>query len=238
MVKHNNAPVHRNSNKAKPLVLITLIVVALIVALFVITKNQEDTTKESVRVIEQPSLLNQPTLGNDNAPVTLIEFGDYKCPSCKTWSERLYPQLMKEYVDTGKIKFAYINVLFHGVESELASLAAESVFDQDPEAFWKYHKAMYGAQPAQANHDESWITQESLLDMAKTIIPQIDLAKLEEDIKARKALPELNLDSALVEQYNVQLTPTIMINGIVLEDPFDYDKIKEIINRELEDNNG
>ncbi|OAB44747.1 hypothetical protein PGLA_04860 [Paenibacillus glacialis] len=67
----------------------------------------------------------------------MIEFGDYKCPSCKAWSEHLYPQLMKEYVDTSKVKFAYINVLFHGEESELASLAVESVFDQDPEAFWK-----------------------------------------------------------------------------------------------------
>ncbi|OAB40426.1 DsbA family protein [Paenibacillus antarcticus] len=235
MVKHNKKPVH-SSNKAKPLVLITLVVITLIVALFIITTKQEEKAKEPAQFSKQPSLLNQPTLGNDDASVSVIEFGDYKCPSCKSWSERIYPQLMKDYIDTGKIKFAYINVLFHGEESQLASLAAESVFAQDPQAFWTYHKALYAAQPAQANHDESWITQESVLDMAKTNIPQIDLIKLEEDIKASKALPEINIDSALVEQYNVQLTPTIMINGIVLDDPFDYNKIKELIDQELEDN--
>ncbi|MEC0094038.1 DsbA family protein [Paenibacillus macquariensis] len=236
MVKHNKEPVH-SSNKAKPLVLITLIVVILIVALFVITTKQEEKAQEPARFSEQPSLLNQPTLGKDNAPVTVIEFGDYKCPSCKSWSARIYPQLMKDYIDAGKIKFAYINVLFHGEESQLASLAAESVFTQDPKAFWTYHKALYAAQPAQANHDETWITQQSLLEMAKANIPQIDLTKLEEDVKASKSLPELNIDSTLVEQYKVQLTPTIIINGIVMDDPFDYNKIKDVIDQELEDNN-
>ncbi|OAB28316.1 hypothetical protein PMSD_22575 [Paenibacillus macquariensis subsp. defensor] len=50
-------------------------------------------------------------------------------------------------------------------------------------------------------------------------------------------LAELNIGSTLVEQYKVQLTPTIMIEGIVLDDPFDYNKIKEVIDQELEDNN-
>ncbi|WP_243463044.1 thioredoxin domain-containing protein [Mesobacillus boroniphilus] len=44
-------------------------------------------------------------------------------PACKAWSQNFYPQLVKDYVETGKVKFAYINVLFHGEESKLGSLA-------------------------------------------------------------------------------------------------------------------
>lgn len=222
----------KSKSKAKPLVLFTLIIVALMVLLFVITKMQEEKSKQPVRFSEQLSLENQPILGNENAPVTVVEFGDYKCPSCKAWGERVFPQFKQDYIDTGKVKFAYINVLFHGAESQLASLAAESVFTQNPEAFWAYHKAVFDAQPTE-DHDALWVTQEKLLDIAKTHVPQIDLSKLEDDINNQKGLSELDIDTALVEKYKVQFTPTIMINGIVLDDPFDYNKTKEIIEQEL-----
>lgn len=227
----------KHKNNAKPLVLITTVIIALIVLLSLLTKMQEDTVKQPIRVSEQPSLINQPLLGNENAPVTMVEFGDYKCPSCKAWGERIFPQLKQDYIDSGKLKFAFINTLFHGQESTLASLAAESVYAQDADTFWTYHQAIFDAQPAMEKHDEHWVTPEKLMELAKTNAPQINLPQLVEDLIAQTYLSELNIDMALVEQYEVQLTPTIMINGIIVEDPFDYKKIKSIIDREIGDVN-
>ena len=45
----------------------------------------------------------------------------------------IYPQLVDEYVETGKVKFSFVNVLFHGKESTLGSIAAESVFERSPD---------------------------------------------------------------------------------------------------------
>ncbi len=50
---------------------------------------------------------DDPVLGEAGAPVTIIEFGDYQCPSCRLFWRDVEPRLKKEYIDTGKVKLAY-----------------------------------------------------------------------------------------------------------------------------------
>ncbi|SDZ23831.1 DsbA family protein [Thermoactinomyces sp. DSM 45892] len=232
MKKKKNQKGHKKGQISyKPLVIGTLITLALVVGIFVLADMRNKENLEAIRK-EQPNIVNQPVLGKEDAPVTIVEFGDYKCPSCKAWSQKIFPQLKKDYIDTGKVKLAYIHVLFHGEESTLSSLAAESVFAQNPQAFWKYNKALFDAQP-NGNHDGLWVTQEKLLDLAKTHTPEIDLTKLENDIKEKKASNQVSVDADLVQQFKVEQTPTIMINGIELDNPFDYEKVQSIIDKEL-----
>ncbi len=68
-----------------------------------------------------------------------------------------------------------------------------------------------------------------------SLIPDIDVTQLEEDMKSQSVIDEVNKDSVLVEDFKVQQTPSIMVNGTMLDDPFDYEKIKSLINKELED---
>ncbi|MCG3419711.1 MULTISPECIES: DsbA family protein [Oceanobacillus] len=217
----------------KIIVIITLIVVALIVVLVVLNNNSSQS-KLGTTFEDQPSIEGQPTLGDADAPVTVVEFGDFKCPSCKAWGETIYPQLVSDYVDTGKVKFSFINVLFHGEESKLGSLAAESVYNQNPEAYWDFHKELFNEQPSE-NHDSKWITTEKILEVAKSV-SNIDTEKLKSDIETNAAMNEINKDTELVNKFEVKLTPTIMINDIMIEDPFDYEVIKQVIDKELEDN--
>lgn len=56
---------------------------------------------------------------------------------------------MADYVDTGDVKFSYINVLFQGNESVVGSLAAEAVYEQSPESYCDFHKALFAAQPSE-----------------------------------------------------------------------------------------
>lgn len=219
-------------NPAKALVLFTSIFILLLVALFLI--NQANTKKDQaqVRVDELPSIVNQPVIGQPNAPVTMIEFGDYKCPSCKTWSEVVSPQLKEEYIDTGKMKLVYINTLFHGEESTLGALAAEAVLAQNEQAYWPFHHALFQAQPSD-EHNEPWITEEKIVEIAKTITPQIDIQALQNDLKNKIRLPEVDIDTALVNKYQIAQTPTLMINGIIMDNPFDLVKIKSVLDQEL-----
>jgi len=227
--KANNKGI-KSKKSSKNLVIYTLVFIALVGMLFVITK-MEQSNKNTV-FQDPPPITNQPTLGEETAPVTVVEFGDYKCPSCKAWGETLFPQLKKDYIDTGKVKFAYVNVLFHGEESTLAASAAESVFDQDPEAFWTYHKALFDAQPKE-NHDAVWVTPRTVLDLAEASSPKIDISRMVEDIQNQKTVPDIKLDHELVEKYKVTQTPSIMVDGIMLADPFDYDQMKAIIDKQL-----
>ncbi|MEV5117014.1 DsbA family protein [Peribacillus frigoritolerans] len=214
----------------KMAVILTIIILGVLAALVVINSETKNTGSE----VKVPSIEGQPILGEANAPVTVVEFGDFKCPSCKAWGETIFPRLVSEYVDTGKVKFSYINVLFHGEESKLGSIAAESVLKNFPDAYWDFHKGLFKEQPSQ-NHDALWINQEKILEVASGV-PGIDVDKLKTDIEQQSDLEAVNKDTELVEEFKVQQTPTIIINGIMLEYPFDYEKIKTHIDQELEGN--
>lgn len=222
----------KQSSPVKLLLPITLVIFAVIAA-FVVMNNTEKTTTENKVSKNLPSIRNQPTLGDENAPVSIVEFGDYKCPACKAWGEQIFPELQKDYIDTGKVKFSYVNVLFHGEESKLAALAAESVYKQDPQSYWTFHKEIFNAQPQ--NHDDPWITSEELLEISKTYTPNIDAAQLEEDINNQTMQEEINRDNQLVQGYEVSLTPSIVINNTMLSDPYDYEEIKRLIEKALKE---
>lgn len=222
-------------NKTKPigrnLVLYTLLIVFLAVLLVVITKTGEPS-EGSTSFSTAPPEDNQPVLGSSDAPVTVYEFGDFKCPACKVWNDQVFPGLKKEYIDTGKVKLVFINVLFHGEESKLASLAAESVFAQNEDAYWDFHKAIYDAQP-QSDHDSAWVTTELMVDLAQRTSSAINPEQLEQDIINQTVLPHIQEDEALVKQYKVEKTPTIMVEDIQMVDPFDYEEMASLIEKKL-----
>ncbi|WP_430787464.1 DsbA family protein [Virgibacillus flavescens] len=221
----------RNSSPFKIAVIVTLVIVALLTALVVLSNNNSESSDGNTSN-KQPSISGQPTVGDSDAPVTVVEFGDFKCPACKVWGTDIYPKLINDYVDTGKVKFSFVNVQFHGKESTLASLAAESVYKQSPDAYWEFHKALFNAQPS--NHDSKWVTTEKILEVASGI-PSIDTSKLKSAIENQEAMDALNKDEEMVTEFGVELTPTIMVGGTMIEDPFDYEAIKQVIEEKLED---
>ncbi|WP_281975090.1 DsbA family protein [Halobacillus litoralis] len=218
----------------KFIVLLTVFVIGL-VTVFVVLDNRgkqsavTDTTSNQGLM----STENQPTLGDKDAPVQIVEFGDYKCPSCKAWSDQIYPQLKEDYIDTGDASLSFINVLFHGQGSALASKGGEAVYQLAPEAFWDFNKNLFEEQPE--NHDEQWVTEDKLVQVAKNSVENLDEEKFKESLSSDLVEEAVNTDEGLVEQYGVEQTPTVMINGQILENPFDYEKIKSVIDEELED---
>ncbi|MGJ7920911.1 DsbA family protein [Neobacillus sp. LXY-4] len=239
-MKRNPKNPKKRTNTRNPmkLLVISTIAVMVIVVAIVILQNKQN----SQNVGSGDSTLNkdlrfedQPTIGNLDSPVSVVEFGDYKCPACKEWIEYIFPELKKDYIDTGKISFSYINVLFHEDESLLGALAGEAVWNQDSEAFWDFSKALYKEQPERDTHDEKWLTIDKVMEVAGNTVPHIDLNQLEQDILDKKYETAVLQDEKLVSEAKVELTPSIVINGTMVEDPYDYDYIKELIERGLKE---
>ncbi len=224
-----------NANRStKVLVLATLFIVFVLSLIFVLI-NKENTEIQHIQFETPPPIENQPTLGNNDAPVTIVEFGDYKCPACKAWDDSIFPKLREEYIDKGTVKFSYINTLFHGEESFLAALASEAVWNQNPEDFWIFHKEIYNQQPPSQYHDEKWITPKKLLEIAVSLDLEIDFEQLAKDMVNQTYIEDVLLDQQLVEEYDVSLTPTIFINGTMLEDPFNYEEIVRLLEEALKE---
>ncbi|MCT1903654.1 DsbA family protein [Oceanobacillus sojae] len=214
----------------KIIVAITLIVVALVVLLVVLVNRDSESFGREFD--EAPSTEGQPVYGDPDAPVTIVEFGDYKCPGCKVWDESIFPQLEQDYIDEGKVNIAFVNVLFHGEESRLASLAAETVYAQNPEAYWDFHHALFADQPE--NQQAVWMTTDKIEELAGGI-EEIDTEALMEDIENNTLMDELLKDDDLRKAFEVESTPTIMVNNVMIndDDTFDYEVIKQAVDEAL-----
>lgn len=210
-------------------VVLTLVVVLILAIVVVLSNQQKSITIET----KQIDLAGQPLLGGEEAPVTVVEFGDFKCPGCKAWGEIIFPKLANDFIDTGIVKFSFVNVLFHGEESTLGSIAAESVLKRSPDVYWEFHEALYKAQPTE-DHDALWITPGQILEIANKF-PEIDQSMLKEDMEQQATMESVQRDHSLVKEVGVTMTPTIVVNGKVMEDPFDYEAIKKEIEQAAED---
>ncbi|MFD0712688.1 DsbA family protein [Paenibacillus sp. GCM10027626] len=215
------------------LVIFTAIIVILFVILYMLNQASNKPTEQTSSA-GRPDISNQATAGSKDSKVQIVEFGDYKCPACYLWSENIYPKLKENYIDTGKVTFAFINTPFHGEESITGALAGESIWATNPDAFWPFHEALFAAQPAHGD-STTWLTMDKVLEIAAAVEPKIDLDKLKDDIEKKAALPQVEIDKGLVDKYKVNATPTIMINDSVLQSPMDYDAIVKVIEDKLKE---
>ena len=85
--------------------------------------------------------MSSPVLGSPDAPVTIIEFGDYQCPSCKKWFLDSKPQIISNLIDTGKANLIFIDIALLGKDSLPASAATYCAEEQGQ--YWNYHDLLY-----------------------------------------------------------------------------------------------
>ena len=105
-----------------------------------------------------------PILGNPNAPVTLIEFGDYQCHFCNVFFHSTEDDILKTYVETGKVKMIFKDYNIIGPDSVNASHGAHCANDQG--LFWEYHDILYSNWTGENN---GWASSENLGKFAQEI---------------------------------------------------------------------
>lgn len=172
-----------------------------------------------------------PMLGSKDAKVKIVEFGDYQCPACKEFSQEVKPQLVKDYIDKGLVSFYFMNFSFIGEESTTAALAAQAVYHQSNDAFWKFYDALYRDQGAE---NSGRITPEYLVDLAKKENLQIDYDKLKQDIDSKKYQEEVDKHNAKTDELNIQYSPTIYVNDTQYAGNYkDYNGLKEAVDKAL-----
>lgn len=168
-----------------------------------------------------------PPEGDKDAKVTLIAFEDFRCPFCEKFYTQVLPQIKKEYIDTGKVKFYFRNYQFLGPASTLAGNAAECAQEQNK--FWAFHNYMYDNQPDES--DTSIFTVDSLTQIAGTL--GIDTTQFQSCLSANKYASNVTNDMSEGQKVGVTATPTFFINGNPLVGAQPFSAFKTIIDQEL-----
>jgi protein-disulfide isomerase/ABC-type proline/glycine betaine transport system permease subunit len=192
----------------------------------------EDTSPREV------SLDDDPVIGDKNAPVTIVEFSDYECPFCKRHFTDTYPQIKKEYIDTGKVKLVFrdLPLSFHDPMATKEAMAADCVRDQGgDDAYFKMHDLMY----TNTTSNGTGLTEDQIYQYAGEAGANADEVK--QCVESGKFKDEIAKDIADGAKVGATATPTFFIGktdgnkimGTPLIGAYPYQNFKDLIDKNL-----
>lgn len=157
------------------------------------------------------------SIGNESAPITIVEFSDFQCPYCELWYSNVSKSLKSEYVDAGKVRFVYrqFPLSFHA-NALNASLASECSSEQDK--FWEYYDLLFTHQSALSSSD----LKKYASDLG------LNSSQFNSCFESQKYLPIVEADMSAAQSAGVGGTPTVFINGVQASG-YDFNVYKQYI---------
>ena len=169
-------------------------------------------------------------LGEENAPVTVIEFSDFQCPFCRSFFNDTLPKLKSEYIDKGLVRLVYRDfpLEFHEMAQKYAE-AAECAGDQGK--FFEMHDKIFGEQAQEGEGTISGITNDDVKKWAREI--GLEGSDFDQCLDSDKFAEEVQKDFSDGSTAGVKGTPTFFINGTPLEGAQPFESFKAVIDAEL-----
>ena len=149
--------------------------------------------------------LGSPVLGNPDAPITIVEFGDYQCHQCHNWFVNTKPMIMRDYIETGKVNLVFVDFAFLGRDSPKAAQATYCADDQNK--YWEYHSSLYTSQESKI--DNGWASSERLKAFAFNL--NLDMELFNECLDSEKYSKRVQYNSQQARDNGVRGTPGFFI---------------------------
>jgi len=147
-----------------------------------------------------------PILGNPDAPVTLVEFGDYQCHFCNVFFHSTEDDILKNYVETGKVRMIFKDYNIIGPDSISASHGAHCADDQG--LFWEYHDILYSNWTGENN---GWASSENLVKFAQEI--DLDMDEWSECMKNKPYSQLILASNEDAKNLGITGTPAFFVIG-------------------------
>ncbi len=166
------------------------------------------------------------TMGEEDAPITFIEYASYTCPHCQRFHKDVFPQLKADYIDTGKVKFVYREVYFDGPglwAGMTARCGGEERFFGMVDLIYENQREWTQGAPAEVAGNLKRMGK-----LAGMTDAQLD-ACLQDGDKAR-ALTAVFQENA--ERDGIRATPSFVING-ELQSNMAYTELKALLDSML-----
>jgi len=186
-----------------------LLAIPAIIGIFVgaylgIAENDKVENNETLLTAQKLVRNGSPIVGNPNAPITILEWGDFQCTFCYRFHESSLDIIQKEYIETGIANLVFKDFPLNGPDSVLAAEAAYCAEDQGK--YWSYHDELYANW---AGERTGWITNDSLNQFA--ITAGLDIEKFNsclDDHKYRQRVLDLE---QFGREIGIDATPSFLI---------------------------
>jgi protein-disulfide isomerase len=166
-------------------------------------------------------------IGQADAKVTLVEYGSPTCPACKAWHDNFWPEVKRDYVDTGKIKFVFREFAIHGaIDAGIFAIARCAGTDE-------FYSVI----------DEAMARQETIVTESSKgeAMPELNSLgakfrmspeQVQSCINDRTIIRRINDVRADAQGKGIDSTPTFVLNGVVLASS-DWRTVKPLIDAAL-----
>ena len=170
----------------------------------IFTTNFEETPHNSSILNKENLLLGSTILGNSDADITIVEFGDYQCTFCYKFHKDTMKQIVETYVKTGDVNFVYRDFPLNGESSILASEASYCAQQQDK--FWTYHNMLYDNW---GGENTGWITKNLLIDFARD--SGLELSEFTSCMKNSEFRQKVLNNEQYAKEIDINSTPSFLI---------------------------
>ncbi len=237
--KTRQALQQRRSQQAKRnrlLIIGGVILVAIIVVAVLVLQNPARQA-QAVGSFVTPQPQNWPNangtaLGPADAKVVVQEYADFQCPYCKDFHDTILPQIISQYVATGKVRFEYHNFIVidlntGGNESHRAAEAAYCANDQGK--FWDYFNMLFANQGTEGG---GAFSDARLKAFAAAL--GLNTSQFNSCFDSNKYTNQVNTDQAKATALGLNSTPSLIVNGTKLQNPLDYTQVQTTINAAIQ----
>ncbi len=167
---------------------------------------------------------DDPFLGKEGAPITIVEFSDYECPFCERFYTQTLPSIKSTYIETGKVKFVYRDfpLGFHP-QAEPAAIAANCAGEQGK--YFQFHDKIFsngGASGKSNSNYKQWAQELGL-----------DVPKWEKCTNNPAQKQEIQKDISDGSAAGITGTPGFIINGKLISGAQPFSVFKQVIEAEL-----
>ncbi len=180
----------------------------------------ENQVPEKVQRYDIP-LAGNPSLGSENAPITIIEFSDYECPYCQRWHQEVFPKIMETYGD--KIRLVYRDFPLYGVHPNAESAAEAANCAGEQNRYYDFHNLLLNGQKE--------FGAETYNSFAQSL--KLNLDSFKKCMDEHRYQAEVKADYDYASQLGVRSTPTFFVNGLAIVGAQPFEVFQQVIDLEL-----
>jgi protein-disulfide isomerase len=177
-------------------------------------------TQEPQYVRYDISTEGYPSIGPDDAPITVVEFSDFQCPFCKRFHDETYQALLDAY--PGQIRFVYRNLPLTSIHPDAFPAAVASLCAEEQNAYWEYHNKLFSS---------TTLGTDTYLQYANEL--NLNIEEFTACLDSGKFDDFIQQDMDFAFNLGVSSTPTFFINGLAIVGAQPLSSFQNIIDKEL-----
>ncbi len=174
--------------------------------------------------VAKPVSLPDMALGPKDAAVTITEYASMTCPHCAAFNEQVFPQIKKEYIDTGKVRYVFREFPLD-IKAAAGSMLSRCIAKDDAQKYFAVTDMLFRSQ-------NDWVmknTQETLTRIGKQA--GLSQQQVEACLKDQALLDKIAADQKYASDVlKVDSTPTFFINGEKIKGETSFEEFAKKIN--------